>query len=111
MTYSLEMIVVGQVVAAFISAYTYTACCGKRIGFSTKKQYRIWYSIVWKPLAAFFVSKVILSFFKMGYWGDMFSAVFFLVVFMFAMRTNKRPYIYQPENNLYNIFEKAVQIR
>lgn len=80
MTYSLEMIVVGQVVAAFISAYTYTACCGKRIGFSTKKQYRIWYSIVWKPLAAFFVSKVILSFFKMGYWGDMFSAVFFLVV-------------------------------
>lgn len=61
MTYSLEMIVVGQVVAAFISAYTYTACCGKRIGFSTKKQYRIWYSIVWKPLLAFIVSEVFLS--------------------------------------------------
>lgn len=80
MIYSLEIIIAGQVIVAFISAYIYTVCCGKRIGFSTKKQYRIWCSIVWKPLAAFFVSKVILSFFKMGYWGDMFSAVLFLVV-------------------------------
>ena len=105
MTYSLEMIVVGQVVAAFISAYTYTACCGKRIGFSTKKQYRIWYSIVWKPLAADFVIL------QNGLLGRYVQCCVFLSGFMFAMRTNKRPYIYQPENNLYNIFEKAVQIR
>lgn len=61
MSFSLEIIIVGQVVAAFISAYIYTECCGKRIGFSTKKQYRIWCSIVWKPLVAFIVSEVFLN--------------------------------------------------
>lgn len=33
-----------------------------------------------EAISGIFVSKVILSFFKMGYWGDMFSAVLFLVV-------------------------------
>lgn len=58
MTYSLKAIVVGQVVAAFISGYIYTSYCGKTIGFTTRKQYRIWFSIVWKPLLAFIVAAV-----------------------------------------------------
>lgn len=78
-SYSLKIIVVGQVIAAFISAYFYTSFCGKTIGFTARTQYKIWSFIVWKPLLAFVLSKGILSILQFGYMGDILCVILYVL--------------------------------
>ena len=58
---SLKAIVIGQVVAAFVSVSFDMFFCGKVIGFCIDKQYKNWLSIVWKPALAFFICKLMAS--------------------------------------------------
>ena len=57
--FSLETIIVGQVVAAFLSVSVDMYVCGKTIGFTISKQYTLWLKILWKPLFIFIVTKFI----------------------------------------------------
>lgn len=50
---SLKSIIMGQVVAAFVSVSFDMYFCGRTIGFFIGKQYKLWLSILWKPLLAF----------------------------------------------------------
>lgn len=57
--FSLETIIVGQVVAAFLSVSVDMYVCGKTIGFTIRKQYLEWLKILWKPLLVYAVTSLI----------------------------------------------------
>lgn len=55
---SLRTIIIGQVIAAFISVSVDMYICGKTIGFTIKKQYNSWISIIWKPIITFAIAYI-----------------------------------------------------
>lgn len=61
-SFSLKAIIIGQIIASFLSASVYMYYCGRTIGLKIGKQYGIWFSIIWKPLLAFMIGTVIASF-------------------------------------------------
>lgn len=50
---SLKAIVIGQVAASFVGVSFDMYFCGRIIGFTIGKQFKLWLSIVWKPLVVF----------------------------------------------------------
>lgn len=58
--FSLKIIIVGQVIAAFISVSVDMYFCGRTIGFTMTKQYVEWLKILWKPLVVYVLTVLII---------------------------------------------------
>lgn len=76
--FSLETIIVGQVVAAFLSVSVDMYVCGKTIGFTIRKQYLEWLKILWKPLIVYVTAVLVVSFFNVGI---ILSGIIFCIVY------------------------------
>lgn len=76
--FSLKAIIVGQVIAAFISVSVDMYFCGKTIGFTIRKQYMEWLKILWKPLIVFVTAILVVSFFNVGI---ILSGIIFCIVY------------------------------
>ena len=81
-SFSLEIIILGQVIASFLSVSVDMFFCGRTIGFTFFRQYSIWFSVFWKPLLAFIVAYGI-SFFTEGLlWRSLSCLFIYLFIFL-----------------------------
>lgn len=81
-SFSLEIIIWGQVIAGFIIASGYMYFCGSKIGFTIGKQFCLWLSILWKPSVAFLVAGFISKFIADLLWGSIVWFVLFCLLFL-----------------------------
>ena len=94
-SFSLEIIIWGQVIAGFIIASAYMYFCGTRIGFTFGKQIRLWLSILWKPFVAFLVAGFISKFITDLLWGSVVWFVLFCLLFLvLCIITNDKNFNY-----------------
>ena len=92
---SLKAIIIGQIIAAFVSASFDMFYCGRVVGFSIGTQYKNWFSIVWKPLVAYLMS--LLAFFHFGNWvldGIVSCIVFFSIWLIICIITHDSELIF-----------------
>ena len=88
--FSLKTIIVGQVIAAFISVSVDMYFCGRTIGFTITKQYVEWLKILWKPLIAFMVCSYVLSIVNVTIiLSALIYIVLYLCVFVFICEISK----------------------
>lgn len=79
---SLKTIIVGQVVAAFVSVSFDMYFCGRTINFTIGKQYKLWLSVLWKPLFAFSLGWTFGLFISNELWASVVSTMAFLLSFI-----------------------------
>lgn len=86
---SLKAIIIGQVVAAFVSVSFDMFFCGSTIGFTIGKQYKLWLSILWKPLLAFSLGWASSFFISNELLACVMSTAVFLLSFMLICAITK----------------------
>lgn len=86
---SLKAIVIGQVVASFVSVSFDMYFCGRTVGFTIGKQFKLWLSIVWKPLLVFVVCEAISLLIKSVFLSGIISSLAFVLLFSFICWATK----------------------
>lgn len=93
--FSLKIIIIGQVIAAFFSVSIDMFFCGRTIDFTFFKQYSIWFSIFWKPLLAFILSNFVVFFIKDLFWSSAVEFMLYvLLFFVICIITKDKNYRY-----------------
>lgn len=92
---SLKAIVIGQVVASFVSVSFDMYFCGRTIGFTIGKQYKLWLSIIWEPLVVFIICLVISGFIDNMLLSRAIATVSFVLIFIILCAiTNDTDFFY-----------------
>lgn len=86
---SLKAIIIGQVVASFVSVSFDMYFCGRTIGFTIGMQYKLWLSILWKPLFAFLLGWTSAVFVPGEIWASVMSTAVFLLSFILICTITK----------------------
>lgn len=105
---SLKAIIIGQVVASFVSASFDMYFCGRTVGFTIGKQFKLWLSIVWKPLLVFAICKVIsLLIITNGVLlSGIISSLAFVLLFSFVCWATKDPEFWYYINHIKSLILK-----
>ncbi len=92
--FSLKTIIIGQVIAAFISVSVDMYFCGRTIGFTITKQYAEWLKILWKPLVVFVITCLLLRLINMDIVvsGFIFLFIYFLCFLVLCEITQDESY-------------------
>ena len=101
-----KAIVIGQVVASFVSVSFDMYFCGRIIGFTIVKQLKHWCSIVWKPLFVFIICFVISGFIDNMLLSSVIATVSFVLLFIILCAITKDTDFLSFSNQIRSIINK-----
>ena len=108
--FSLYVIIIGQIIASFCSAFIDMYVCGKLIGFNLNKQLNLWLGILFKPLVSYMLTVLCLLFVNLGQYESLISFVIYNVLFLLiCIFTRDVNYIYVVQLLKGLLYEKIVQ--
>jgi O-antigen/teichoic acid export membrane protein len=82
---SIEIIIYGQIMAAYISIIIDMIYCGRLINFNFFQQFKIFAISIGKSLIPFVISMIICNFINVSKYVDGFIFIFLYIIFLFAL--------------------------